>query len=60
MAELFKDNYSILFNLDSYNAVLGQLFMKFEQNLQKNNLESCIYFLQIIPTLTKIKSSDFM
>lgn len=63
MAELFKDNYSILFKLDRYsddNGVVGRLFKKFEHNLSKNNFESCIYFLQFIPNLNKIKSNDII
>jgi inositol 1,4,5-triphosphate receptor type 3 len=63
MAELFRDNYNVLFNLDPYcdeNAVIGKLFKKFEYNFSEKNYEGCIYFLQLVPYLVRIKQNEIL
>ncbi|CAD8123813.1 unnamed protein product [Paramecium sonneborni] len=60
-AELFRDNYNILFSLEKYNdenTVLPQLFSNFYRKFQYQNYEACIYFLQFLQILLKVKEND--
>nr|CAR82067.1 TPA: calcium release channel IV1b [Paramecium tetraurelia] len=60
-AELFRDNYNILFSLDKYNdenSILAKLFSIFGNNFANKNYEAAIYFLQFLQILLKVKESD--
>ncbi|CAD8112241.1 unnamed protein product [Paramecium sonneborni] len=60
-AELFRDNYNILFSLDKYNdenSILAKLFSVFGNNFANKNYEAAIYFLQFLQILLKVKESD--
>ncbi|CAD8205015.1 unnamed protein product [Paramecium pentaurelia] len=60
-AELFRDNYNILFSLDKYNdenSILAKLFSIFGNNFAHKNYEAAIYFLQFLQILLKVKESE--
>ncbi|CAD8120276.1 unnamed protein product [Paramecium sonneborni] len=60
-AELFRDNYNILFSLDKQNdenSILAKLFSIFGINFANKNYEAAIYFLQFLQILLKVKESD--